>query len=127
MRMSAWEKALTLCDFNQDKLEMSGKRDFWIMTRRERQGTIVVLAVIALLLVITVAVRSCRDDVPIEAQSTQLIEFEAEIDSLKVTEDKKPHKVHRDKAKSKNKKKKKHSRPSSPAPRPRPVDPVPQF
>ena len=107
---------------------MSGFKDFWVMTRRERRGAIVVLAAIALLLAITVMSRSCHTDQPIQIQGTALSDFEAEADSSTVSTEK-AHKAH----KRVHEKKKHHRRPASKpkrtpaAPQPRRIDPVPQF
>lgn len=107
---------------------MDGFKDFWVMTRRERRGTIVVLAVIALLLALTVMVRSCHADEPIQFQETELSVFEAEADSsvLSTPQNNNTHK-------RVSEKKKRHRRPVSKpkrtpsTPQPRRIEPVPQF
>lgn len=112
------------------KCIMGNLKDFWTMTRRERQGTIIVLAVIALLLVSTMAVRSCNHSQEVVGvQSARVLEFEADVDSMNVTVEKKAQRAHGKKAKPKStpRKKKDKSRPSAPSPQPRPLDPVPQF
>ena len=99
------------------------------MTRRERQGTLVVLAVIALLLIATMAVRSCRGNEVVDAQAVQVHEFESDVDSSGVSIEKNVARAREKKAKPPTapRKKKNGNRPSSPSSRPRPLDPVPQF
>lgn len=103
--------------------------DFWSMTRRERQGTVIVLAVIALILVSTMAVRSCSWQESDEVQAVQVQEFEADVDSTVVTVEKKARRTRDEKTKRKPKprKKKDTDRRSAPSSQPRPLDPVPQF
>ena len=100
------------------------------MTRRERRGTIVVLAVIAVLVAATLLTRSCRDDVPEQAaRQVELLEFEHQADTTRLTE-RPPKSKHRGKGKTtgRHSRKSKGGKPpkKSPAP-PRRVDPVPQF
>lgn len=94
------------------------------MSRRERRGTIVILALIAVLLVSTQAVRSCGKDRAVPLQATEIKQFEADADSVSLTVDK------TEKKQSQHKKGKKQ-RKSPPKPRPektpRRLDPVPQF
>ena len=101
--------------------------DFFVMTRRERRGTIVVLLLIAMILISTVAVRSCRSQVPSEIQQADMVQFESSIDSARnqVTKTAPAKKSHATKRKSQ--KKKPSPRPSKPASRPQRMDPVPQF
>jgi hypothetical protein len=108
--------------------QMSSEKDFWQMTRRERRGTIVLLAFIALLLVATATVRSCRTD---EAPSVgQMYRFEKQADSVTVdmgardSATRKQHKTSAVKRKPKSKPKPKKYKPAA---EPRRVDPVPQF
>ena len=103
------------------------EKGFFDMTRHERRGTIAVLALIALLLIATLAVRSCRPETPVTVQAEAVQQFDAATDTVQP-----PVRGHakRDKqaAKPHSPKKKKHdNRPRKPAPAPRPVDPVPQF
>lgn len=92
------------------------------MKRHERRGTIIVLALIALLLAATWAMRRCgTPDVPTPA--VELLQFEAEADSSTITVSKssRPPKQHSKKRRAKSPKKPK------PSPEPRRVDPVPRF
>lgn len=103
---------------------MNGLKESFRLSRRERRGTIVILVLIAVLLVSTLAVRSCGKDRAVPLQATEIKQFEADADSVSLTVDKvekkRPH----------NKKGKKQ-RKSPPKPRPektpRRLDPVPQF
>lgn len=106
--------------------DQCGMKEFFVMTRRERRGTIVVLLLISLLLISIVTVRSCKTEVPVEAQEAAMVQFEKEIDSVRMTENvnsKKPRAI-RHKAK---KKKKPSPGPAKSSPAPRRMDPVPQF
>ena len=115
------------CTVNhQVETRVSGIKDFFEMNRRERRGTIVVLAVIALLLAATVALRCCRADA-VPAAVTDIRQLEAEADSTADVSSPSPE---RDKpAKSPSKKKRRPSTPKKPkpAPAPRRLDPVPQI
>lgn len=106
---------------------MSTIKDFFVMTRNERRGTIVVLVLIALLLAGSVAVRSCRSSVPvIESQSNDLERFDAETDTVLLPSEPRQSKSHRDGShRSSHRQSGKKSKPSNPASRP--MDPVPQF
>lgn len=110
---------------------MNGFKDFFTMTRNERRGTIVVLVLIALLLVGSMAARSCRQEVPVvEAQSDDLERFDTETDTLsspaagfrKTMRDSTRRSHHRH-----GKKHKSNDKPKSAKPAPRRMDPVPQF
>ena len=102
-------------------------KDFFIMTRNERRGTIVVLALIALILLSTLAVRSCRAEAPVGLVDSAMVQFESDIDSAHIYV-KEPASANKSRAtKRKSKKKKPSSRPSKPTPAPRRMDPVPQF
>ena len=107
---------------------MSGWKNFFAMTRRERRGTIVVLAVIAMLTVATLAQRSCRDDVPRQAaQQAELLEFEQLADSARLTvQPSKSKRGPKDRHAKRARKAKGDKHKKSPV-APRPVDPVPQF
>ena len=110
---------------------MSGIKDFFTMTRNERRGTIAVLVLIALLLAGSVAVRSCRQDVPIvETQSGDLERFDNETDTLSFPAARFPRTSSDSSRRSQHRHGKKHKsndkpKPSKPAPRR--MDPVPQF
>lgn len=92
------------------------------MTRRERQGTIVVLAAIALLLACTVAVRYCHEPSP-ELQQSEILKFESEADTSLLVVPSKPTKTHKPKKKSR----KHHSPKKKQDKQPRHIEPVPQF
>ena len=95
------------------------------MNRRQRRGAIVVLAVIALLLLATVAVRSCGTETPREAANVDLPLFEAQADSAMRPAAARPAKrPHSPKHKPSRPRQDKRKRPLR---EPRPVDPVPQF
>ena len=67
---------------------MNGLKESFRMSRRERRGTIVILALIAVLLVSTQAVRSCGKDRAVPLQVTEIEQFEADADSVTFTIDK---------------------------------------
>ena len=94
------------------------------MSRRERRGTIVILVLMAVLLVSTLAVRSCGKDRAVPLQATEIEQFEADADSVTFTIDKTEKKQPHHK-----KGKKQRKSPSKPRPEktPRRLDPVPQF
>ena len=97
------------------------------MSRRERRGTIVVLALIAVLLVGTLVVRSCGKDPSVNLVSPDEIEqFEATADSVTITVEKPSKKKKRQHTKRTNQRRSdpKKSRPED---KPRRLDPVPQF
>lgn len=108
---------------------MAGIKDFFEMRRHERRGTIVVLALIAVLLAATAILRCCNDPVPV-AQPFDIQQFEADIDSSAAVI------KHTDKSsrpKHSRAKKKSQRKPSPAKPKPKPdhqprrLDPVPQF
>ena len=94
------------------------------MTRRERQGTIVVLVIIALLLAGSVVVRHCHHTSP-ELQKSSIEQFESEADSSLLMAPSNPSDTH----KSNPKKQSRKRQPKKPKPskQPRHIDPVPQF
>ena len=100
-------------------------QDFFSMTRRERQGAIVLLLLIALLLGVSLAVKTCGNKEKIPAQTIEIEKFESEIDSVAIP-DVKPSPAHK-RPSSHKKHKPRKPKPTKPAPAPRPVDPVPQF
>ena len=96
------------------------------MSRQERRGTIVILALIALLLIGTLVVRSCGEDWSEDfVESDEIEQFEAATDSVTVTVEKnikkKQHHTKRTKQRRSGPKK------SRPEDKPRRLDPVPQF
>ena len=98
-------------------------KDFFEMKRHERRGSIVVMAIIALILVATCYVRSCRGG-DSTLSSVDIRQFEAEADTTTITHPKPEHKKP-----AAAPKKRRHSspKPSKPAPAPRRLDPVPNF
>ena len=100
-------------------------QDFFSMTRRERQGAIVLLLLIALLLGVSLAVKTCGNKEAIPVQTVEIEKFESEIDSIAIP-GVKPTPAHK-RPSSHKKRKPRKPKPTKPAPAPRPVDPVPQF
>ena len=100
-------------------------QDFFSMTRRERQGAIVLLLLIALLLGVSLAVKNCGNKETIPVQTVEIEKFESEIDSIAIP-GVKPSPAHK-RPSSHKKRKPRKPKPTKPAPAPRPVDPVPQF
>jgi len=105
---------------------MSGLKQLFQMSRRERRGTIVILAAIAVLLVGSQVYRSCVKDTITPIPATGINQFEAEADSaaLTVGRAKKDAKKHHPKRSGSRRKSPKSPRPEKPARR---LDPVPQF
>ncbi len=99
------------------------KRDFFEMTRHERRGAIVILAIIALLLAVT-CVSRCHRPTYIMHETEEVMQFEAEVDSSTVEVAKPSPKQRKGK---RRKSAAKPSKPPKPAPSPRRMDPVPQF
>lgn len=99
-------------------------KDLFEMTRRERNGTIVVLVIIALLLAGTVVVQHCHYASP-ELQQSTIQQFESEADTSLLIAPSKPSDAH----KSKPKKQSRKRQPKKPktSKQPRHIDPVPQF
>ena len=99
-------------------------KGFFDMSRRERRGTIVLLAMIAVLLLVTAVVRLKKSSTPAPTVQAAVEAFEAEADSVIITLDKPSrHKAEKKKRPSKR------STPKKPKPsdKPRRLDPVPQF
>ena len=105
---------------------MSGLKQLFQMSRRERRGTIVILAAIAALLACTQVYRSCVRDTIAPIQTTEINQFETEADTttLTVGQTKKDAKKHHPKRSGPRRKSPKGPRPEKPARR---LDPVPQF
>lgn len=105
---------------------MSVLKQLFKMSRRERRGTIVVLAAIAIILAGTQVYRSCVNDTIAPLQATEINQFEAEADTaaLTVGQAKKDNKKHHPKRSSPRRKSPKGSPPQKPTRR---LDPVPQF
>lgn len=102
------------------------------MTRHERMGSIVILMAIALLLVASLAMRTCRTDEVNPADEVVMKAFEAEADSAVAAysnhNGQSIHKRDKEKKSCKPRAAKKKDRPrNKPDPVPRKVDPVPQF
>lgn len=106
---------------------MSGLKDSFQMSRRERRGTIVILALIAVILIVTLVVRSCgNDQSAIFVESDEIERFEEATDSVTVTVEKsfKEKKRQHPKQPKQRRSSPKKSRPDN---QPRRLDPVPQF
>lgn len=105
---------------------MSDLKQLFQMSRRERRGTIVILAVIAILLAGTQVYRSYEKDAITPLQATEINQFEAEADTAALTVGKanKNAKKHHPKRSGPRRKTPKDPRPKKPARR---LDPVPQF
>ena len=99
-------------------------KDMFQMTRHERQGSIVVLVIMALLMAGSVVVRHCHHAPP-ELQQIGIQQFESEADSSLLIVPSKPSGVH--KPKHEKKSRKRQSRKPKPTKQPRHIDPVPQF
>ena len=107
---------------------MGKVRDYFEMTRHERRGAIVVLALIAAVLAATCLMRSTDETEQLPASTvTDIQQFEAEADSAALVV---PKSLPRHPAVQKKKRRPASSqptRPSKPAPAPRRLDPVPQI
>ena len=107
-------------------------KELFDMTRRERRGTIIVLALIALVLAVTVAARHWRTEPPVTVPQEQLMRFDAETDSLPssqaVRPDKEQSRHHPADRKPVSKSgKKQDGKSGKKSPSSAPMDPVPQF
>ena len=99
-------------------------KGFFDMSRRERRGTIVLLALMVVLLLVSAIVRLKKSATPAPAVQAAVEAFEAEADSIIITADKPScHKSEKKKRSSKRPSPKK----SKPSDKPRRLDPVPQF
>lgn len=106
---------------------MKGLKELFQMSRQERRGTIVVLALIAVLLVGTLVVRSCgKDRSGYFVEQDEIEQFEAATDSVTVTVDKPLKKKNQQHAK-RTKQRRSAPKKSRPKDEPRRLDPVPQF
>lgn len=106
---------------------MKGLKELFQMSRQERRGTIVVLALIAVLLVGTLVVRSCgKDRSGYIVEQDEIEQFEAATDSVTVTVDK-PFKKKKQQHTKRTKKHRSTPKKSRPEDKPRRLDPVPQF
>ena len=103
-------------------------RDFFTMTKRERRGTIAVLCIIAVLLVLSFTFKRSKTSVPDDVKVSEMQLFEAEVDSIQVTDEKPKTKARPVSVKGKSRKKRQQpQRKEKPKQRPRNVDPLPQF
>lgn len=103
-------------------------KELFDMTRRERRGTIVVLALIALILAVTLITRQWRDEPPVTPQQEEMLRFDAATDSVappQAVHRGKPHTRHHATKKKSSRKSGKNSGKNSPSSAP--MDPVPQF
>lgn len=106
---------------------MKGLKELFQMSRQERRGTIVVLALIAVLLVGTLVVRSCgKDRSGYIVEQDEIEQFEAATDTVTVTVEKTLKKKKRQHTK-RTKKHRSAPKKSRPEDKPRRLDPVPQF
>lgn len=102
---------------------MATKKEFFEMKRHERRGTIMVLALIAVLLAVTFVVRNCRGvEQPVPMEDIRQFETDADSTTLMV-----PKPAHKKPAASRKKRRHAAPKPSKPAPAPRRLDPVPQI
>ena len=106
---------------------MKGLKELFQMSRQERRGTIVILALIAVLLVSTLVVRTCvKDQSGYIVGQDEIEQFEAATDSVTVTIDK-PLKKKKRQHKKRTKQRRSAPKKSRPKDEPRRLDPVPQF
>lgn len=110
----------------EDLEDVGTIKEYFEMSRHERRGAIVVLAIISALLVGTLAVR-CNHESVDPSSAVDIRQFEVESDSAALT-------FPASKPKKPAASRKKHHRASpkspkspKPAPAPRRLDPVPQF
>ena len=107
-------------------------KDFFDMSKHERRGTIVVLALIAVMLAASVAVRSCRDTSVASRPSVEQLQFDAATDTAtppatkSVKKEKPPKKARRSKSSPSRSKSSPRKSPKQP-PASQPMTPVPQF
>ena len=106
---------------------MKGLKELFQMSRQERRGTIVVLALIAVLLVGTLVIRSCGEDRSEDfVESDEIEQFEVATDTVTVTVEKNIKKKKRQYTK-RTKQRRSAPKKSRPKDEPRRLDPVPQF
>ena len=106
---------------------MKGLKELFQMSRQERRGTIVILALIALLLIGTLVVRSCGEDRSEDfVESDEIEQFEVATDTVTVTVEKNLKKKKRQYTK-RTKQRRSGPKKSRPNDKPRRLDPVPQF
>lgn len=121
-----------LCYFCVTCKPLKEMKELFDMTRRERRGTIIVLALIALVLAVTVAARHWPTEPPVTVPQEQLKRFDAVTDSVPssqaVRPDKERSRHHPADRKPVRKSGKKQDRKSDKkSPSSAPMDPVPQF
>jgi hypothetical protein len=99
------------------------------MTRRERRGTIVLLAAIALMLVVAFAARCHHEVVPEAVNDAEISRFETQVDSVQAEPLKPSYPSDTMKSTKTTKKRSRRAAAKKPKPtrEPRPVDPVPSF
>lgn len=99
------------------------------MTRRERRGTIVLLAAIALMLVVAFAARCHHEVVPEMVNDVEISRFETQVDSVQAEPLKPSHPFDTMKSTKTTKKRSRRASPkkAKPSREPRPVDPIPSF
>ena len=96
------------------------------MKRHERRGSIVMMAIIALILAATCFVRSCRGEDP-ALSSVDIRQFEVEADTTTITQTEPERKTPAAARKKRRHTSPRPSKPPTPAPAPRRLDPVPNF
>lgn len=84
---------------------MSKFTDFFSMTRRERTGTLVVVAILAVAIAIAACVRSCHRPTPVTVESSeQMQRFKAQVEQIT------PESLQQRESRHERKNKKKHKR-----------------
>ncbi len=104
-------------------------KDFFSMTRRERRGTIVVLAFIAIIMAITWLAKHSQPAMDAQA-AIEVRAFETQVDSILSADHQSKRPPRHDKSKKKkdpSHRAKPKKRPGSKPAAPRRVDPVPRF
>ena len=103
-------------------------KELFDMTRRERRGTIIVLALIALVLAVTVMTRLWHDEPPVVPHQEEMLRFDAVTDSVPPSQALHRGKPHSGRHPVKKKSPKKSGKKSGEkSPSSAPMDPVPQF
>ena len=98
----------------------------FLMTRRERRGTVVLLVLVAAVMIVASIADYWKGDMPQNAAYTAAVEAcEAQADSAGIAEEQ-PARPKRDKP-TKRAKRRPPSKPKPASGKPRPLDPVPQF
>ena len=104
---------------------MSDLKQLFQMSRRERRGTIVLLALMAMLITVSFVIGSRKEHVPQADNVDKLELFDAQTDTVKYTVEKNVREKSGKKRHATKRRAPKKSKPSSD--KPRRLDPVPQF